>query len=154
MAMAARAGQRGTPGSACRFSFRSGVLAVASNRRYAVTDYSARIGELDAYWAELRKLVPDAMNGFAALTKAAQSPGALDKKTKELLALAIGVATHCEGCIAYHARGALRTGATRQEVGEALAVAIQMGGGPSANYAADALRAFDQFSRKSAVTAT
>jgi AhpD family alkylhydroperoxidase len=113
-------------------------------------DYVSRIDQLDEYYIELRKLVPDAMKGFAALTKAAQSAGALDKKTKELLALAIAVATHCEGCIAYHARGALRTGATRQEVAEALAVAIQMGGGPNANYAADALRAFDQFWEKAA----
>lgn len=109
------------------------------------TDYAARVADLDEYWIELRKLVPDTMNGFAVLTKAAQTAGALDKKTKELLALAIAVATHCEGCIAYHAPGALRTGANRQEVAEALAVAIEMGGGPSANYAADALRAFDQF---------
>lgn len=104
------------------------------------TDYIERVAELDEYYRELRGLVPDAM-----MTKAAQTPGALDQKTKELLALAIAVATHCDGCIAYHARGALRTGATRQDVAEALAVAVQMGGGPNANYAADALRAYDQF---------
>lgn len=108
-------------------------------------DYAERIAELDQHWIELRDLVPDAMRGFAALTKAAQTPGALDRKTKETIALALAVATHCEGCIAYHARAAVRTGVTQQEVTEALAVAIQMGGGPSANYAADALRAFDQF---------
>jgi AhpD family alkylhydroperoxidase len=113
-------------------------------------DYPERVAELDEYYIELRKLVPEAMSGFAALTKAAQSHGALDKKTKELLALSIAVATHCDGCIAYHARGAVRTGASRQEVAEALAVAIQMGGGPNANYAADALRAFDQFWEKTA----
>lgn len=112
------------------------------------TDYAERVAELDQYYLELRKLVPDAMGAFSSLTKAAQSAGALDKKTKELLALAIAAATHCDGCIAYHARRALRTGATRQEVAEALAVAIQMGGGQNANYAADALRAFDQFSEK------
>lgn len=114
------------------------------------TDYAERITDLDEYWIELRALVPDAMRGFAALTKGAQAAGVVDKKTKELIALAIAVATHCEGCIAYHARAAVRTGATRQEVAEALAVAIQMGGGPSANYAADALRAFDQFWIKAA----
>ena len=118
------------------------------------TDYDVRITEIDEYARELRKLIPDAVAAFADLSKTAQSPGALDKKTKELVALAISVALRCEGCIAYHARGALRTGATRQDVAETLAVAIQMGGGPSLNYAADALRAFDQFqarSRSSAV---
>lgn len=109
------------------------------------TDYSARIAEIDEYAIELRKLIPEAVGAFAGLSKSAQAPGSLDKKTKELLALAISVAIRCDGCVAYHARGAHRTGATRQEVAETLGVAIQMGGGPSMNYAADALRAFDQF---------
>lgn len=108
-------------------------------------DYAQRIAEIDEYAIELRKLIPDTVTSFGALSKAAQSAGLLDKKTKELLALAISVAIRCEGCVAYHARGARRTGATRQEVAETLGVAIQMGGGPSMNYAADALRAFDQF---------
>jgi AhpD family alkylhydroperoxidase len=110
-----------------------------------MTDYAARIAEIDEYSTELRKLIPDTLSGFGALSRAAQTPGALDKKTKELLALAVSVAIRCEGCVAYHARGALRTGASRQEVAETLGVTIQMGGGPSVNYAADALRAFDQF---------
>lgn len=109
-------------------------------------DYKARIAEIDAYAVELKALVPDTVAAFGALSRAAQTPGLLDKKQKEILALAIAVAIRCEGCIAYHARGARRAGAERQEIGEALAVAIQMGGGPSLNYAADALRAFDQFS--------
>ncbi|MFO1016741.1 MAG: carboxymuconolactone decarboxylase family protein [Hyphomonadaceae bacterium] len=112
------------------------------------TDYAERIAEIDAYAIELRKLIPETVAAFGGLSKAAQTAGSLDKKTKELLALAIAVATRCEGCIAYHARGARRTGATRQDVAEALGVAIQMGGGPAMNYAADALRAFDQFEAK------
>ncbi|MBI3437162.1 MAG: carboxymuconolactone decarboxylase family protein [Proteobacteria bacterium] len=108
-------------------------------------DYKARIAELDEYVLELKKLVPDAVAAFSTLSRSAQTPGTLDKKHKELLALAMAVAIHCDGCIAYHARGARRAGAERQEVAEALAVAIQMGGGPSLNYAADALRAYDQF---------
>lgn len=108
-------------------------------------DYKARIAEIDEYVVELKELIPDTVTAFSTLSRSAQTAGALDKKHKELLALAIAVAIHCDGCIAYHARGARRTGAERQEVAEALAVAIQMGGGPSLNYAADALRAYDQF---------
>lgn len=108
-------------------------------------DYRARIAEIDAYAVKLRDLVPDTMKAYGMLARAAQTQGALDIKTKELIALAIGVAEHCDGCLAYHARSAHKAGASRQEVAEALAVAIQMGGGPSVNYAADALRAFDQF---------
>lgn len=118
-------------------------------------DYGARIAEIDEYSIELRKLIPEAVSAFGALSRAAQATGSLDKKTKELLALAIAVAIRCEGCVAYHARGAQRTGATRQEVAEAIGVAVQMGGGPSLNYGADALRAFDQFQSQSpAIAAT
>lgn len=108
-------------------------------------DYRSVIKDTDAAAAELRKLVPDTLSAFGALSRAAQTPGALDGKTKELIALAISVATRCDACIAYHARGALRAGAAREEIAEMLAVAIQMGGGPSLNYAAQALSAFDQF---------
>lgn len=83
--------------------------------------------------------------GLGGAVLSAPTPGSLNNKTKELCALANSVAHRCEGCVAYHARGAQRTGARRQEVAEALGVAIQMDGGPSVNYAANALRAFDQF---------
>jgi len=76
-----------------------------------------------------------------------ESPAGLDKKTKELIALALGVAAHCDGCLGFHTRTLARLGATRAEVGEALGMAIYMGGGPSLMYAADALRAFDEFSQ-------
>jgi AhpD family alkylhydroperoxidase len=107
--------------------------------------FADRIAQVDAYAAKLRDLIPDTVKSFGALSKNAQTPGALDAKTKELIALAISVATKCEGCIAYHARNSVRTGATRQEVAEALGVTIQMGGGPGITIAADALRAYDEF---------
>jgi AhpD family alkylhydroperoxidase len=109
-------------------------------------DYDAIRADIDAYALELRNLIPEVTKAFGAVSKAAQAPGALDSKTKELIALAIGVASRCDGCLAYHGRALARLGATRQEVAEALGVCIQMGGGPSMNYAADALRAFDQYS--------
>lgn len=108
-------------------------------------EFTDRIAEVDAYAAQLRQLIPDVTRAFGGLSKAAQTPGVLDGKTKELIALALSVATNCKGCIAYHARNSVRTGATRQEVAEALGVAIQMGGGPGITIAADALRAYDEF---------
>lgn len=98
----------------------------------------------------LRADIPDTMHGFSALAKAATRDGALDKKTKELIALAIGVAAHCDGCIGFHAEALVRLGATRQEVEEALGMAIYMGGGPSLMYAADAIGAFEQFQQQKA----
>jgi len=108
-------------------------------------DYKALIHDIDEYALQLRELVPDTLTAFGQLSRAAQDQGALDRKTKELIALAVSVASRCDGCIGYHARGARNAGASRQEVAESLAVAIQLGGGPSVNYAADALRAYDQF---------
>ena len=76
--------------------------------------------------------------------KAAIAPGALDSKTKELIAIAIAIATRCDGCIGFHAKAAIRAGASREEVLETISMAIYMGAGPSMIYAAEALRAFDE----------
>ncbi|WP_328595064.1 carboxymuconolactone decarboxylase family protein [Brucella tritici] len=84
------------------------------------------------------------MKSFSELSRATHGGDALDGNTKELIALALGVATRCQPCIAYHAEGALKAGASREQVAEALAMAIYMGGGPSVMYAAQALEAFDQ----------
>ena len=97
---------------------------------------------------KLRKDIPDTMQGFAALAKAATANGALDKKTKELIALALGVAAHCDGCIGFHAEALVRLGATRAEVEETLGMAVYMGGGPSLMYAADAISAYEQFQQQ------
>ena len=93
----------------------------------------------------LRAMIPDVYAGFAATHKGALQNGALDTKTKELMALAIGVSTRCDGCIASHARGAARAGATEQEVAEAIGVAILMVGGPGTVYGPRALEAFQEF---------
>ena len=95
--------------------------------------------------AELRKAAPDALSGFTAMARGAMKAGALSERHKELIALAIGVAGRCDGCIGFHAKALVRLGATREEVMETLAVAVYMGGGPSLMYAASAIKAFDEF---------
>ena len=94
--------------------------------------------------AKLRKEMPDVMNGFSQLAQAATKEGALDKKTKELIALALGIAGHCDGCIGFHTQALAKLGTTREEVLEMLGMAVYMGGGPSLMYAAEALDAFEQ----------
>lgn len=93
----------------------------------------------------LRKSVPGVMAGFGEMGKAAMADGALDAKAKELIALAVGVAARCEGCIGFHTKALARLGATAAEVHETLGVAIYMGGGPVAMYAASAVQAFAEF---------
>jgi AhpD family alkylhydroperoxidase len=108
-------------------------------------DYKQITKDISAYLGEMRKATPDAMAGFSALAKGATQDGVLDKKTKEFVALGIGVASRCDGCIGFHIKALIDLGATRQEVAEVLAMTVYMGGGPVAMYAADALRAYDQF---------
>ncbi len=96
--------------------------------------------------AKLRLDTPDLMKGFSALAEAATREGALSSKTKELIALALGVAGHCDACLGFHLKALIRLGATRAEVEEALGVAVYMGGGPSLMVAADALTAFEELS--------
>jgi AhpD family alkylhydroperoxidase len=94
---------------------------------------------------EVRSGAPDVMKGFSALAQAALKANALDTKTKELIALAIAVATRCDACIGFHAKAAVQQGATRAEVMETMGMAIYMGAGPSVMYAAQAIEAYDQF---------
>jgi AhpD family alkylhydroperoxidase len=102
---------------------------------------------------KLRQDIPDTMKAFSALAQAATREGALDRKTKELIALAIGIATRCDGCIGFHAEALVRLGATRLEVEEVIGMAVYMGGGPSLMYAADAISAFEQFEKQLTVAA-
>jgi AhpD family alkylhydroperoxidase len=94
---------------------------------------------------DLASAQPTVMEAFWGLHKAAVSAGALDTKTKELIALAISVATRCDDCIAHHTHDALEAGATKEEITDALGVAILMGGGTSVVYATHVIEAVDQF---------
>lgn len=96
----------------------------------------------------LRNQIPEVFAGYSAMSGAAFGDGALDAKTKELIALAISVTKQCDGCIASHARKAARRGATTEEVAEALGVAIAMNGGPGTVHAPRALEAFEEFATK------
>ena len=109
-------------------------------------DYKSLTKDISEYAAILKQAAPNAMNGFYALSKGATADGALDKKTKEFIALAIGVTQRCDGCIGFHAKALQGLGATKEEIAEVMAMCVYMGGGPALMYAADALRAFDQFS--------
>ncbi len=110
-----------------------------------VQDWSELTKLLSADIRNLRIGAPDVMKAFSAMATSAGAAGALDAKTKELIALAIGVATRCDDCIAFHAKAASQHGATKEEVMETLAMSIYMGAGPSVMYASHALAAFNQF---------
>jgi AhpD family alkylhydroperoxidase len=95
----------------------------------------------------LRTDIGDTMQGFSMMAKAASADDVLDKKTKELIALAISVSTRCDGCIGFHVKALVELNASKEEIEETLGMAVYMGGGPSLMYAADAMLAYEQFSK-------
>jgi AhpD family alkylhydroperoxidase len=107
---------------------------------------SERIAEL----RNLRSGAPEVMKAFANIAQSALAPKALDRKTKELIAVGISVAIRCDDCIGFHVKAALEQGASQEEVTEALAMAIYMGAGSSVMYATHALDAYAQFASRNA----
>jgi AhpD family alkylhydroperoxidase len=93
---------------------------------------------------DLRALIPDVVKAFGEMSIAAMAEGELSGALKELLAMVIAITRECDGCIVAHTRGAARKGATRQQVGEAIGVAIAMNGGPGTVWGPRALRCFDE----------
>jgi len=94
----------------------------------------------------LAKEMPETAKAFNTMGTFAKKPGALDEKTKEIMALGIAIATRCDSCIGFHVKSLIRLGITREELVEALAMATYMGGGPSYAFSAKALKAFEEFS--------
>jgi AhpD family alkylhydroperoxidase len=112
------------------------------------------LNDLNPQHRALRQMIPGVYRGFAEMSTAALTSGALDKKFKELIALAIGVVAGCDGCIASHAQGAARAGASKEEAAEAIGVTILMHGGPATIYGARAYDAFCEFADAGATTAS
>ncbi|WP_298676615.1 carboxymuconolactone decarboxylase family protein [uncultured Lentibacter sp.] len=94
----------------------------------------------------LNKMIPETTRAFGLLGKTVKEGGTLDFKTKEFVALGIAVAKQCEACIALHVEALIKTGASRAEISDVLAMTLQMGGGPAMMYAAKALECYDELS--------
>ena len=103
------------------------------------------LSDLNPQGRALRQMIPEVYSGYREMSTAALSPGALERKIKELIGMAIGVAVRCDGCIAAHARGAVLAGASKEEAAEAIGVSILMQGGPATVYGARAYDAFCEF---------
>lgn len=116
--------------------------------------YTDVIDDLKEPTRSLSQATPEVWNGFAQLHKAAVADGALSAKVKELMAMAIAVVKHCDGCIAYHAKAAARRGATSEEVAEALGVALLMDGGTASVYGPRAWDAYREFTEPDQHNAT
>jgi len=106
-------------------------------------DWKAKNAEMRDQLRALNKAIPETTKGFGQLSKAVKEGGVLDVKTKELIALGIAISSQCEACIGFHVEALAKEGGTREEMGDVLGMAVQMGGGPALMYAAKALAAWD-----------
>ena len=106
--------------------------------------YKQKMEDMRGELRAMSKAIPEAMRGFGAMEKAITENGVLDKKQKEWLAISMAVASRCEPCINFHVEALMKAGATREELGDVLAMAIQMGGGPGVMYAGHALACWDE----------
>lgn len=109
------------------------------------SSYAQKMRQVKRYTSQLSKAQPEVMKAFYALSHSSSEPGALDSKIKEIIAIAIGVATHCDECIAFHSQAALKAGASREEILDALGVAIMMGGGPALMYSTHVMEVMEEF---------
>jgi AhpD family alkylhydroperoxidase len=83
---------------------------------------------------KLGKLAPEVTGAFWAYDKAALADGAIPKKYKELMAIAVALTTQCPYCIEVHRQGALKAGVTEQELAEAIHVAAAVRAGGSVTH--------------------
>lgn len=108
-----------------------------------VIDWNTYRGQLTAGVGEMAELSPDTVKGYSQLGQAGGRTAHLDGKTRELIALAAAVSLRCDGCIAMHTSAARKFGVTKEELAEALGVAVSIGAGAALVYSTRALDAFD-----------
>ena len=96
---------------------------------------------------EVGQLSPDTIRGYVELSSAGQKQNLLGAKVRELIALAVAVTSRCDGCITVHAEAAIRHGATREEIAEALGVAIAVNAGAALVYSTRVMDAVKEYPR-------
>jgi AhpD family alkylhydroperoxidase len=90
---------------------------------------------------DLGRLTPPTVRGYRELSDAGSTTAHLDAKTRELIAIAVGVTRQCDGCITTHVHAARKLGASAEEIAEALGVAIAVNAGAALVYSARAMDA-------------
>jgi AhpD family alkylhydroperoxidase len=108
----------------------------------SMLDWNMYREQIIARVGDLAKLTPDTVRGYGTLSGAGSKTGRLDAKTRELIALAVAISLRCDGCITSHVDAAIKLGATREEVAEALGVAVAINAGAAIIYSTRTLDAF------------
>lgn len=107
--------------------------------------------ELTGRIVEIGRSSPEVVRGYRTLSDAGNKTARLDAKTRELISLAVAVTLRCDGCITTHTSAAIQHGATKDEIVEALGVAIAVNAGAALVYSA---RVLDAFQEKTAAAAS
>jgi AhpD family alkylhydroperoxidase len=106
-------------------------------------DWNGYKNELSGRIGELSKLSPDTVKGYMTLSAANAQTSHLGEKTRQLISLAVAVTTKCDGCITFHTDAALKAGANKEEISEALGVAVAMNAGAALVYSTRVLDAVE-----------
>jgi len=93
-----------------------------------------KLKEIKLLIGRLEKDTPKQIEAFNNFIKATESAKTIDRKTQELINLALAVAAQCEWCIALHVKGAIDAGASKKEILESAMQAVLMHGGPALMY--------------------
>jgi AhpD family alkylhydroperoxidase len=108
----------------------------------SMLDWNTYRKQIFAGVGEIGKLSPDTVKGYMTLSGAGAKTGHLDAKTRELIALAVAISLRCDGCITVHSEEARKLGATKEEISEALSVAVTINAGAAIVYSTRTLDAF------------
>ena len=111
-------------------------------------DWNEYRGQLAAGVKEVSQLSSDTVRGYVELSTAGQKSDLLGAKMRELIALAVAVTARCDGCIAVHSEAAVNRGASKEEIAEALGVAVAVNAGAALVYATRVLDAVKDSAHK------
>ncbi|NHJ13695.1 MAG: carboxymuconolactone decarboxylase family protein [Candidatus Thorarchaeota archaeon] len=112
-------------------------------------DVEKTLKSFQKHFGALNRDIPETRNAFTDLLKTVHKDGALPAKFKEIICIVASILAPCESCMVYHTKQALSAGATREEIMEAAAVAMVMGGGPAAAHLATVQDALDLWAPRS-----
>ncbi len=113
-------------------------------------DWNGYLKDLLNTIGKLAELSPDTVRGYRTLSDAGKKTNHLDEKTRQLIALAVAITTRCDGCITVHTDAAIKAGASKEEIAEALGVAVALNAGAALVYSA---RVLDAHAAKSSTVA-
>jgi AhpD family alkylhydroperoxidase len=118
-------------------------IPMISGDENMMLDWNGYQKEVGVRLGEMSKMSPDTLKGYLTLSAANAKTTLLGEKTRQLISLAVAVTTHCDGCIVFHTDAALKAGASKEEISEALGVAVAMNAGAALIYSTRVLDAVE-----------